>query len=244
MRRSLLAFLLLFFFVLVSGRLLDDVPDGKKAPTEPPQGAPCLPNLTRYGVSLNVTISRVLSSPKVLSCADTISKALQAMFQLDVSAEEMRRDTTDSVKDICPAFVNLTSIVVWSGYGKHPGPNFRAIICSKDILTKKAVEDRDFCTFYKEYQSSSTTTLELLEEYPKVASVFQELTSMGGDCEMKCGKGSKRVLCNAFFVLASLLSMKDTIEQESKIPNQAKSGSTPTSAERKGKTNMVCAAPP
>ena len=243
MCRSLLEFLLLdflLFFLLVSGGLLDDLSDGKKAlpESEPPQAALCLPNITSNGVPLNVTISRVLSSPKVLPCAHTISKALKAMFQLGKIAQEMRRDTTASVKDLCPAFVNLTSTVVWSGYGKHPGPNFRAIICSKDILTKEAVEDRDFC---KEYQSSSTTTLELLEEYPKVASAFQELTSMGGNCETKCGKGSKRFLCNAFFALARLLSMKVTIKHKSKIPNQAKSGST--SAEEIGKTNMVCAAP-
>ena len=150
------------------------------------------------------------------------------------TAQEMRRNTTDSVKDLCPAFVNLISTVFWSG--KHPGPNFHAIICSKDILTKKAVEDRDFCKFYQDHQSTSTTTLELLEEYPKVTRAFQELTSMGGDCEAKCGKGSKRVLCNAFFALARLLSMKATIEQ-------ANSGTTPTSAEKIGKTNMVCAAP-
>ena len=257
MRRSLFEFLLLdslLFFLLVSGGLLDDLSDGKKTlpESEPPQAARCLPNITSNGVPLNATISRVLSSPKVLSCVDTISKALKAMFQLGKTAQEMRRNTTgkDSVKDLCPAFVNLTSTVFWSGYRKHPGPNFRAMICSKDILTNEAIEDRDFCTFYQDHQSSSTTTLELLEEYPKVASVFQELTSMGGDCEAKCGKGSKRVLCNAFFALARLLSLKDTKEQESKISkqeskisNQAKSGSTPTSAEKKGKTNMVCAAP-
>ena len=88
MCRSLLAvaFLLLLdsplFSPLVSGNLLDDVSDGKKSPTEPLQAAQCLPNITSNGVPLNATISRVLSSPKVLPCADTISKALKAMFQL------------------------------------------------------------------------------------------------------------------------------------------------------------------
>ena len=239
MCRSLLAvaFLLLLdsllFSVLVSGDIYGDVSDGKN---EPSQAAPCLPNITSNGVPLNVTISRVLSSPKILPCTDTISKALKAMFELGKTAQDMRGNTTASVKDLCPAFVNLTSTVFWSGYRKHPGPNFRAMICSKDTLTKKAVEDRDFCKFYQDHQSTSTTTLELLEEYPKVTRAFQELMSMGGDCEAKCGKGSKRVLCNAFFALARLLSMKDTIEQ-------AKSSSTPNSAEKIGKTNMVCAAP-
>ena len=85
MCRSLLAvaFLLLLdsllFSVLVSGDIFGDVSDGKN---EPSQAAPCLPNITSNGVPLNVTISRVLSSPKVLPCADTISKALNAMFQL------------------------------------------------------------------------------------------------------------------------------------------------------------------
>ena len=53
----------------------------------------------------------MLSSSRVLSCAD--SKAFKVLFQIGTAAEEMRRDTSDNVKDLCSAFINITATAVW-----------------------------------------------------------------------------------------------------------------------------------
>ena len=103
------------FSLLISGGLIDDILEGINSPTEVPQGAQCLPRITINRVPLNATISCVLSRSRVLSCANNISKAFKVLFQIGTAAEEMRRDTSDNVKDLCPAFVNLTSTVVWMG---------------------------------------------------------------------------------------------------------------------------------
>ena len=93
---------------------------------------------------LNATISCVLSRSRVLSCAN--KQGVQRLFQIGTAAEEMRRDTSDDVKDLCPAFINLTSTVVWMG-------NIRdltfMLLCSEGILTIKAVEDTDFSHLIK-----------------------------------------------------------------------------------------------
>ena len=96
---------------------------------------------------LNATISCVLSRSRVLSCANNISKAFKVLFQIGTAAEEMRRDTSDNVKDLCPAFVNLTSTVVWMGNIRDL--TFMLYLCSEGILTIKAVEDTDFAHLIK-----------------------------------------------------------------------------------------------
>jgi len=172
----------------------------------------CNPNYTENGEIKLYTIGQILRSGNILDCPDAISSDLVAMFSNDGGGLLRRMDTKDSVINLCPAFVNLTSTVILSGYGDRPGPNLREVVCLEKKLTKEDVEDKDFCRILLSEHELNVGILEALgDRYSTVAKKFQELVSMNErECKDKCGSGSKRVLCNSFYSLSSILGLSST----------------------------------
>ena len=196
----------------------------------------CYPNYTEKGEIKIYTIAQLLRSSHILDCHSDISSDLVVMFSLSDDGRSRRMETKGSVEDLCPVFVNLTSTVILSGYGKRPGPNLRTFICTEDRLTQKEVEDRDFCNYVSSKRAFNEVIIEQLENrilYSNITKMFRELVSMVDTvCQAKCGDGSKRVLCNSFYSLVSLLSLdsdgndeKDTVTNSTTVsPTTAATG--------------------
>ena len=156
------------------------------------------------GSKTNISISVYLNSK---SCSKNISMRLKKIFQGNA---QTRSDLVDIVGDLCSAYVNLTSVIIFKNLS----------ICMELSLFSTQTLEQKFCSRLDMNEGEITrikTDLDMLTQlagfkFEEIHHHFIDLTSLNAnDCKKKCGGNDSRVLCNAYYSMALLLSKNANI---------------------------------
>ena len=131
-----------------------------------------------------------------MSCDDSLNN-LRYIFSED--AVGTRHDLVASLGDLCSSFVDLISLMI----------QVRGQKLEKEICTLSGKLSSDFCqshTVSTERNTALERDLDLLG-YHNISLEVRKLIDLGANCTEKCDNGANsNVLCNAYYLLASLLS--------------------------------------
>ena len=186
-----------------SGFSLGSLIDGTPPPPPPPQ--PKCSSFIKFpnGTETKYHVADFLRSERAIRCSSSISTALEKMFEDGDESTKIREDTLD--RSLCSAFVDLFSVVAY-----HPGLTVN--ICAFRMLSERSLNYTDFCGNEgprdEEMDTAVVSNVEMFGSYfMPIASEVMKLQSLDKTtCPGKCGSGYSRILCNAFYPMATLLS--------------------------------------
>ena len=138
------------------------------------------------------------------NCNASVSEDLIAIFTYSKEAGKRREDLKETLLNLCSAFVDAISTTA---------NNLTYGICKddRDLLSTESL-NQDFCNRSELETEKSERQLEEGLEGMKLTSIstevgkLVEISDSEADCAKKCGEGDGKILCNAFYSLASWLN--------------------------------------
>ncbi len=153
------------------------------------------------GTDMALTIGQYLENAESLPCHGEVNRDLIMCFTggSEVSPG-LRERLKTSLGNVCGMFVELLSLLARSDHGVD--------ICSNMALTDATLTG-DFCQEVVAESPDVTALMSTLDAlgYPRYSNVVAKLLNLGDECPQKCGLNGGNILCNAYFSLASVLSI-------------------------------------
>ena len=153
-------------------------------------------------------IAEYLNNHSAFRCADTISSDLKKIFSPGVRNARIRADLKENLGNVCSSFVDVISVFTFYNKVMSGG------ICEDDLFTEDSLNGTDFCVRVKTLDSKPVVSaIEKFEEkFRSSKSAANEVAKLlalnDSSCHRKCGSGYARILCNAYYSIASLFSQE------------------------------------
>lgn len=158
----------------------------------------CTPFVKRDGGGdYNVTLSQYLGT--YVGCSSSVSKGLKEIFINSEQSAKVRNELRGSLGNVCALYVGV--------FSRLARMNQSSAMCDSGAL-QDVVIDQDFCEKIDPDSASVDSTLSSLDAlgYSNYSSALSALVGLSGAaCTSKCGSQSGKILCNAYFSMATVL---------------------------------------
>ena len=140
-----------------------------------------------------------------MKCSKTISSGLKEIFTRSEKGLKIREDLERNLGGVCSAFVDLLSWTAFNSEIMAPG------ICDGSLFTDRSLSEIDFCARKRlEGNTDLASTLGNLGGGGCFEPAARELAKLWAldesSCSAECGSGYPRILCNAYYSIATLFS--------------------------------------
>ena len=160
------------------------------------------------GSDTTYSVATYLKNQEALPCAGSISVGLMKVFAEGERSAKIRQDLEKKLGHVCSAFVDLISAIAFSR-------EMSSSICVQEAFSNRLLIETDFCGKEDGIMDSAmdtslvSTLMAFGGHFRRAADAVVSLQALDKDsCLEKCGGGYPRILCNAYYSVASLFSQE------------------------------------
>ena len=152
----------------------------------------------RNGSNYALTVNKYLNNQVLVPCYKSVSFELKELFKNNSLSQALRMELTNSLGDVCSQFVQILSLLA----RRNRSYDF----CDAEALSTQVLS-RDFCLVPPSEIMTLKGSLQDVR-YTGFSNVLGELLDIvrGTNCASKCGRDPGKILCNAFYSLATVVS--------------------------------------